>query len=103
MRLLVGDGEDAVVLIAQANFSFLAHEAADHPEKARAYLRAIDEQVERISDALRGFFHQQKISEFLKEPERPGSVIQPPHSSSAGGGNRPDHARGNWILDRWRA
>ena len=38
------------------NLSFLAHHCADHPEKTRAYLRTLDDQVERIASLLREYF-----------------------------------------------
>ena len=36
-----------------SNLSFLAHQCTDHPEKAKAYLRMLDEQVERMAGIMR--------------------------------------------------
>ena len=45
--------EFQVSLETISNLSFLAHECAEYPEKARAYLRALDEQVERLAGLMR--------------------------------------------------
>ena len=52
-----------VPLETVSNLSFLAFRAAGETEKAESYLTALDQQVDRISVLLRGYFKKKKLNE----------------------------------------